>query len=55
MHWYRFQKTGFKSNPVVLQCPNMQRLVEDAMYVSQGGIHMSTEGMLVISLYVPST
>ena len=28
--------------------PTMQVLVEDAMYVSQGGIPMSTEGMLHI-------
>ena len=31
----------------------MQGLLEDAMYVSQGGIPMSTEGMLVISGSVP--
>ena len=29
--------------------PNMKGLVEDAMYVSQGKIPISTEGMLVIS------
>ena len=31
----------------------MQGLVEYVMYVSQGGIPMSTEGMLVISRSVP--
>ena len=29
--------------------PTMQGLVEDVMYVSQGGIPMSTEEILVIS------
>ena len=33
--------------------PTMQGLVEDAMYVSQGKIPMSTEWMLVISGSVP--
>ena len=33
----------------------MQVLVEDVMYVSQGGIPISTEGMLVISGSVPVT
>ena len=31
----------------------MQGLVEDAMYVSQGGIPISTEGILVISGSMP--
>ena len=35
--------------------PTMQVLVEDVMYVSQGKIPMSTEGILVIIGYVPST
>ena len=29
--------------------PTMQGLVEDEIYVSQGGILMSNEGMLIIS------
>ena len=33
--------------------PTMQGLVDDAMYVYQGGITMSTEGMLVISGSMP--
>ena len=33
--------------------PTMQGLVEDAMYVYQGWIPMSTEGILVISGSVP--
>ena len=49
LHWYRLQKSGFKSTSVVLICPTIQGLVEDAMYFSQGGIPMSTEAMLVIS------
>ena len=31
----------FKSTPVVLPCPTMQGLVEDVIYVSQGGLPMS--------------
>ena len=53
LHWYRFQKSGLKSTPVVLLCPTMQGLAEDAIYVSQGGLPMSAEGMLVISRSVP--
>ena len=33
--------------------PTTQGLVEDAMYVYQGGIPISTEGMMVISGSVP--
>ena len=33
--------------------PTLQGLVEDAMYVSQGGISMTTEGMLITIGYVP--
>ena len=33
--------------------PTIQGFVEDAMYVSQVGIPMSTEEMLIISEYVP--
>ena len=36
-------KKGLKSPLVVLPCLTMQVLVEDVMYVSQGGIPMSTE------------
>ena len=49
MHWYRLQQSGFKSTPDVLPCLTIQVLVEDAMYVSQGGMPISTEGMLSIS------
>ena len=53
MNWYRFQKSGFNSPPVVLTCMTMQGLVEYVMYVSQGRIPMSTEGIIVISGTVP--
>ena len=53
LHFYRFQKSVFKNTPVVLQCTTMQVLVEGAMYVSQGKIPMSTEGMLIPSRTVP--
>ena len=38
-----FQKSGFKTTPVVLPLTNMQGLVEDAMYVYQGEILMFGE------------
>ena len=53
MNWYRFHQSGFKITPVVFPFPNMQVLVEDAIYVSQVEIPMSTEGMIVISGSVP--
>ena len=49
LHWYRFHQSGFKITLVVLPWLAMQVLVEDAIYVSQGKIPMSTEGMLHIS------
>ena len=55
MHLHIFQQLRFKITPVVLMCPTMQGLVEDAIYVSQGKIPMPTEGMLVTSGYVPGT
>ena len=53
LHWYRFQQSGFKITPVVLPQPTMQILMEEAKYVYQGNIPISTEGILVISGSVP--
>ena len=41
LNWYRFRKSEFKINPVVLTFPNMHGLVEDMMYVSQGEMLIS--------------
>ena len=48
MHLYSFQKSKFKFIHVGLTRPTMQGSVEDAIYVFQGGITISTEGMLRI-------
>ena len=41
LHCNRFQKLEFKSTFIVLPLLNMQGLVKDGMYVSQGEIPMS--------------
>ena len=49
LYWYWFNKSQLKINTVVLPFLILEELVEDEMYVSQGGIPMSTEAMLRIS------